>query len=328
MGPSLVIGVNGQDGSYLAEHLLARGQEVVGLGRQVAARHVGFDQHFTYRALDLTDGEALAALLTDIQPARIYYLAAVHGAADFIYEEIWQAALKVNLGAVQICLEYLRNAAEPARLLYASSLKAFGDRPPAIVSETSPRLSSCLYSITKNGAFDLIDYYRRQHGVQATVLFLLNHESPRRPAHFFLPRLTAMLAAALKGEARGEPLKSLDFACDWGSSAEFMTIATRLLDQGDHQDYVLGTGKTWTGLEITEALFAAANLEWRDHVDLEKLPGSAPIHRFRADIGRLEATLGAGPRVTALDVARWILAENHGLILGDQPNTTLKVGLA
>lgn len=328
MGPNLVIGVNGQDGSYLAEHLLALGIEVIGLGRQASSRYVQPCDNFTYRALDLQDSDALAALLREIEPARIYYLAAIHGASGFAYETSWQAALKVNLGAVQICLEYLRMVKKTGRLLYASSLKAFGTQPPEIVNEASTRLSSCLYSITKNGAFDLIDYYRKQHRLRATVLFLLNHESPRRPDHFFLPRLTARLAAALNGEAKGEPLNSLDFACDWGSSLEYMTIAKRLLDLDDNQDYVLGTGKTWSGLEFTEALFAAVDLDWRDYVDLLKAPNSEPVHHFRADISRLEAALGAPPEQTALDVATWILAENHGLTLGHRPNKLLKAGFS
>lgn len=328
MGPSLVIGVNGQDGSYLAEHLLALGLDVVGIGRQGSSRYVQAHPHFHYRGLDLEDGEALAALLAEIQPFRIYYLAAIHGAAGFSYEETWQAALKVNLGAVQICLEHLRMANRGARLLYASSLKAFGDQPPAVVSEASPRRSTCLYSITKNGAFDLIDYYRTRHGIRATVLFLLNHESPRRPGHFFLPRLTGLLASALKGEPRKTPLKSLDFACDWGDAAEFMAIAAQLLDLDDNHDYVLGTGKTWTGLEMTEALFASAGLDWRDHVDLMKAPGSEPIRQFRADIGRLRTALGDGPKATALDVAHWILGENHGLSISAETNKPLKVVLS
>jgi len=326
MGPSLVVGVNGQDGSYLAEHLLKLGRDVIGLGRQPASHYLQPRANFAYRALDLTDGDALTALLADVQPEQIYYLAAIHGAAGFSYEESWQAALKVNLGAVHLCLDYLRTSGRDGRLLYASSLKAFGAKPPSIVNETSPRQSPCLYSITKNGAFDLIDYYRKNHDIRATVLFLLNHESPRRPAHFFLPRLTALLASALKGEPKSEPLKSLDFACDWGSSAEFMAIARQLLDLDDNQDYVLGTGKTWTGLEITEALFAAAELDWRNHVSLAKPPNSEPIHRFRADISRLEAALGHGPRESALDVASWILQENHGLSLQEPIMSTLKVG--
>lgn len=328
MGPSLVIGVNGQDGSYLAEHLLSEGLNVVGIGRQQASRYVKPAPNFSYRHLDLGDVDALATLLSEIRPDRIYYLAAIHGAAGFSYEETWQAALKVNLGAVQICLEHLRLSGDRGRLLYASSLKAFGAQPPSVVSEASERRSSCLYSITKNGAFDLIDYYRRSHGLRATVLFLLNHESPRRPDHFFLPRLTSLLADSLKGEPKGQPLKSLDFACDWGSSLEYMMMAKRLLDLDDNRDYVLGTGRTWTGLELTEALFAAAGLDWQIHVDLEKAPSSEPIREFRADIARLETALGSGPIETALDVARWILFENHGLTLGDAPKQAQKVGLS
>ncbi len=315
MPRALVIGVNGQDGAYLAEHLLGQGVTVTGIGRQPAPRHVAAQPGFAYRQLDLAAPGDLPRLLAETAADEIYYLAAVHGAAGFAYEAEWQAALQVNLGSLQLCLEHLRRHAPVCRLLYASSVKSFGEPPPPVVSETTPRASHCLYAITKNAATDLIGYYRARHDLRASVLFLFNHESPRRPAHYFMPRLVELLARALRGEPPGPALRSLDFACDWGSSLEYMQLARALLARPDNQDYVLATGRTWTGRDFTEALFARAGLDWQDHVQLEEPPGTRSFPTCQADISRLRAVLGAGPQVSALDVAAWILEVNHGLRL-------------
>ncbi|MEM6388193.1 MAG: GDP-mannose 4,6-dehydratase, partial [Pseudomonadota bacterium] len=280
---AIVIGVDGQDGSYMAEHLLELGWQVVGLGRRNTPRIGTGHDRFVYSRCDIRSADDLATLLEKHKPHRIYHLAAVHGASGYVYEDGWQDALAVNLGAVHICLEHIRNAAPETRLLYASSLKAFGTPSPAIVSEETPLRSDCLYSITKNAAVELIDYYRNHHGVRASALYLFNHESPRRASNFFLPRVTAMLAAAMKGEAVDNRLASLDFACDWGSALEFMKIGARLLEEDANSDYVIATGRTWTGLEFVEALFGAAGLDWRDHLDIAKPVGSENIRHYQAD---------------------------------------------
>lgn len=312
MRRSLVIGVNGQDGSYLAGHLLAEGGEVIGLGRQEASRYVGPHARFTYRQLDLTVGGTLAEVLIETAPDRIYHVAALHGASGFVYEDKWQDALAVNLGSVHLCLEHMRLRAPEARLLYASSLKAFGSPPPTVIAETTPRRSTCLYSITKNAATDLIEYYRVHHRLRASVLFLFNHESPRRPVHFVLPRMVALLAAALDGRKPAGSLRSLDFVCDWGSSAEYMQLGCRVLEDERNRDYVMATGRTWSGEELLAELFRRAGLDWRDYVAIERPLGSEPVSPYRADIGRLVETLGAGPQLSAVDVAAWILQECHG----------------
>jgi len=314
---ALVVGVNGQDGSYLAEHLLRLGWRVIGLGRQTQSRYIpDGTPGYTYVTADLSrDRDALPALLFRSRPDRIYHVAAIHGASGFVYEDHWQDALQVNVGSVHQILEYIRTVHPDARLLYASSVKAFDAHPPPVVHERLQRHSTCLYSITKNASADLIAYYRRQHGVRATTLFLFNHESPRRPGHFVLPRITAVLANAMRGQPLGEPLRTLNFACDWGSSAEFMELGARLLETDDNQDYVMATGRTWTGLEFTRELFARAGLNWCDHVSIEEPPDESFVAPFRADISRMISVLGHGPQQSALDVAAWILSENHGLML-------------
>jgi GDPmannose 4,6-dehydratase len=312
--------VNGQDGSYLAEYLLAAGWQVVGVGRQQKPRYLQLAEGFDYLRIDLAQQGALSPVLAAANASHIYYLAAVHGASGFEYESRWQEAVTVNLANVHLCLEYIRTATPTTRLLYASSLKAFGTPPPKVISEFTPRRSQCLYSITKNGASDVISYYRDTHRLRASVLYLFNHDSPRRPAHFVLPRMVSLLARALRGQPRGR-LRSLDFACDWGNAAEFMQLGHRLLEDERNIDYVIATGRTWTGAEFIEALFASAGLDWHDHVELEQPLGTQPIVATHGDITCMRRTLGTAPCQSALDVAHWILRENERIDLGSRAPT-------
>ena len=157
MKTALVLGVNGQDGSYLAEILIERGYHVTGAASQTTSRWVDPDR-FHYVALDVADGLALDALLAEELPSEIYHMAAIHGSAGHVYEARWREALALNVGSVHTCLEHIRNRSRDTRLFYPSSLKAFGTSPPPRIDENTPRVSSCLYSITKNAATDLIQY--------------------------------------------------------------------------------------------------------------------------------------------------------------------------
>jgi GDPmannose 4,6-dehydratase len=313
---ALVLGSNGQDGSYLADVLLERGCEVTGVARQTQSRWVNHPR-FHHVQLDLGDADALAGLLGEVHPDCIYALAAVHGSAGFSYEPIWGAALDVNLKSVHTCLEHIRTRNSDARLFVASSLKAFGDAPPAVIDESTPRVSSCLYGITKNAAADLVAYYRARHGIWAAVGWLFNHDSPRRPDDYFLPRLTAQLAAHLHGERATEPLMTLDFWCDWGSSLEFMAAAASLLELDHPRDVAMASGAPIHAERLAVALSEAAGVETRAWANtLAEAPAGAGLSGppYRARIALLRQLVGA-PASDGLDVALWILRERHGVDL-------------
>jgi len=303
-----VLGVNGQDGSYLAEVLIARGYAVTGAGRQAGSRWVD-PGRFRYTALDVGNAAALDALLIELRPDEIYQMAAVHGSSGYSYEAGWREALNVNVGSVHTCLEHVRVRSPRTRLFYPSSLKAFGTHPPERVDETTPRVSDCLYSITKNAATDLIDYYRTQHAAWACVGYYFNHDSPRRPDSYFLPRLAASLAAQLGKRGKAPGVATLDFWCDWGSSREFMELTADLLRADRPTDVIFATGAPTHAAQLATELAAAAGLAPPPAAD----PSSKPP--FRADIGRLRDLVGRVPRERAFDVASWILRERHGISL-------------
>ncbi len=308
MKTALVLGVNGQDGSYLAEVLIERGYDVTGVARQSASRWID-PGRFRYIALDIADAAALDALLAAIRPDEIYSMAAVHGASGYAYEAGWREALAVNVGSVHTCLEHMRMRSKHARLFYPSSLKAFGAHPPPCISEATPRASDCLYSITKNAATELIRYYRTHHGAFACVGYYFNHDSPRRPDSYFLPRLAARIATQLEQKGAAPDVATLDFWCDWGSSREFAEMTVELLQADEPHDVIMATGQPVYAAALAAELAAAVGLAVPA---ANNVSGEPP---FRADVTKLRDLLGRAPRMRAFDVAAWILLERHGVVL-------------
>lgn len=309
MTSALVLGVNGQDGSYIADVLLERGYKVTGLGRQASSRWVDAER-YDYVQIDAANVEALDGLLARTMPDQIYHMAVVHGSAGHAYEAVWQQALALNVGSVHTCLEHMRRRSPKARLFYPSSLKVFGDPPPAEIDEATPRVSSCLYSITKNAATDLIHQYRLRHNAWACVGYYFNHDSPRRPDSFFLPRLAAQIAASLRQDAPAPSVATLDFWCDWGSSREFMELTVDLMDQEAPQDVVMATGRPVCAFDLAHILAAGVGAPppaYRSRPTVAEPSARAKLDRLRGITGRV-------PRHDALDVGKWILTERHGLI--------------
>ena len=310
---ALVLGVNGQDGSYLAEELLRAGYAVVGAGRQPESRYVRPAPGFAYVKTDLENTDAVQCLLRDARPDAIYHMAAVHGPAGFNYEETAASALRVNTVLVQLLLEHLRLAQKPVSLTCAGSAKQFGARLPITVDEASPRASDCLYSISKNSANDLLRYYREKHTVRAGMIYYWNHESQRRSPGYFIPDLLEALACAVRGEKRKTRLHSLDFWCDWGSAEEYMRLTRLVAEKAPDQDVIMASGRTVYGGWLAETLFSMFGKCWRNFLDCRDTPrdiGVLPPWRVNNDA--LRAIAGAVPLVNIEEICLNML-DNKGI---------------
>lgn len=184
---AMILGCNGQDGTFLCRRLVdARLGTVVGIGLELQSRFNYDPTWFKYVSLDLTNESApLRALLAETRPHLIFHVAAVHASAESaLYEPVFESMLAVNVRTVHTILEHLRNEDGLSRFIYANSAKAFGSPLPEVINENTPRMSSCLYGITKNAASDLLRHYRSAHRVLASQLYLFNHESELRPQGF------------------------------------------------------------------------------------------------------------------------------------------------
>jgi GDPmannose 4,6-dehydratase len=317
MTRSLVIGVNGQDGSYLAEILLRRGYEVVGCGRDDFARHVQPAENFTYEKIDLRDLASFEALVHRVAPDLIFHVAAVHGASGFEYEEIWRDMMNVNVLSLHVLLEYARHRSDPVRIIYAGSAKTFPTPLAGKINEMSPMRATCLYSIGKIASGDLIMQYREKHGVAATNLILFNHESSRRPSSYFLPTIARSIIFAKADPSYRARVKTLSFRIDWSAAEELMDIAVDIAERSDIGEVILASGITWYGRTAVENLFAHYNLDMREHV-VEEFPHSDPGPEFCVDIGRLVKVVGRGPMKSLQDIVAEMV-DDHSRIWLAQP---------
>ena len=314
MTTALVLGVNGQDGTFLSRHLLARGCRVVGVGRQTAARFDVSSRALAYHQIDLRDLDRLRELLETTRPDRIFHVAAVHMSAGTSYEPVFGEMLQVNVSSVHAVLEHLRASGRNARFIYASSAKVFGEPYPARIDEGTPMKSTCLYSITKNAASSLIDQYRHDHGIQGSVVYLFNHESELRPAHYFFPKLLSCLVSAKRGSTAKTSLTTLEFHCDWGSAEEYMDLVIDMLEKAPGEDFVLATGTCTYARDFVEALFAKHGVDYRRFVEEKNDAAGDGGRSYTVDLTKLRSLLGRVPEVpigAVVDRTLGLLLSSH-----------------
>jgi GDPmannose 4,6-dehydratase len=304
---ALVLGANGQDGSYLVDHLLAAGWDVSGVGRDFTSRREGEpERNYSYIQTDIADQRCTFNLLYDLSPDFVFHVAATHGMSGFVYENVWDQVLQVNTQSVLAILEYLRSNRD-CGLCYISSSKVFGSLDGAHINEMSPKHSNCLYTISKNASHDLISYYRKKHAVNASVVWTFNHESPRRGAKYFIPRIARAIVNAETNNLHHETFERLDFWGNWGSAAEYMKILVNLADRNVFDDFILASPHTVWAEHLVQELFAARHLDWKNYIGVKTPSEGLEIPPFSVDLSKLKRLNGNTPIQSARDVTEEII---------------------
>ncbi len=312
MRKALVIGSNGQDGTFIVKHLLGEKYNVIGIGRQEESRWKINSPLFTYYQADLCRTDILSEPLNSLRPDLIFHVAAVHTSAGGNYESQFNDVLKVNVASVYTVLEYLRLNPNSS-FIYASSSKVFGDPLPSFINEETPLKNQCLYSISKNTAYHLIDYYRNQYGVRASVIYLFNHESELRPNSFFIPIVLNCLVSALNDSKHVTQINTLNFYCDWGSAEEYMSIIIELIEKAPSEDFVLASGVCTYARNLVRDIFKAYGLNYELHFKERVYSNDSPNNPYTVDLTKLERCLHRTPRISIYDVCKRILAKNYGI---------------
>jgi GDPmannose 4,6-dehydratase len=307
---ALILGVNGQDGIFLAKNLLDRKYEVVGVGRQNYARIDFLAPNFIYKQLDLRHANLLFDLLDVVNPDFIFHVAAVHTSAGGSYEGIWNDALQVNIASVHSILEYIRLKNPNGRMIYASSGKVFGEPYPLQVDEFTAIKNNCLYSITKNTAFQLIKYYRDQFFIKASVVYLFNHESEFRSLDYFIPKVLNCLVSARRDPNHVANLNTLDFYCDWGSAEEYMQLMIKIAEVAPNEDFVLATGTATYARELVDIIFHLNGINYKNHIIEKRTKGSSINKPYYVDTNKLKINIGSIPHKSIIDVCEKILSVN------------------
>ena len=306
---ALVLGVDGQDGSYLAGHLMRRGYAVTGIGRRSAPRYVAPGPQFDYVKQDLADAAGLERVVADAAPDLAFHVAAVHGAVDdgFTYEAAWREMMEVNVLALHVLLEQARLRHPSLRVAYAGSVKTLRRPLVGTIDEAWPVEASCLYGIGKIAARELIRRYRDDHGVAAVNLILFNHDSPRRPASFLLPQIARTIALARTDPRHVTTIRTLDFRIDWSAADELMDLAVDVAERADVLDVAMASGMTVDARPSLTALFARYGLDITAHVR-EQLPRSDTGPAWQVSIARLAAIAGRMPRKGLAEIVADMMA--------------------
>ncbi len=285
MPKALITGVTGQDGSYLAELLLAKGYEVVGVVRRTSHHSYERIEHLLDRievvAADLLDQHSLTVVLQETRPDEVYNLAA----QSYVPTSWTQPVLTgefTALGVTRI-LEAIRLVHPSARFYQASSSEMFGKAKETPQRETTPFYPRSPYGVAKVYGHWITVNYRESYGLYAVSGILFNHESPRRGIEFVTRKVTDGVARIKLGLARELRLGNLEARRDWGFAGDYVEAMWRMLQQPAPQDYVVGTGETHSVQELAELAFSHVGLDWREHVV------SDPRHYRPAEVDLLQA---------------------------------------
>jgi GDPmannose 4,6-dehydratase len=297
---ALITGITGQDGSYLAEFLLSKGYEVVGVVRRTSHHSYERIEHLLDRievvAADLLDQHSLTVVLQETRPDEVYNLAA----QSYVPTSWTQPVLTgefTALGVTRI-LEAIRLVHPAAKFYQASSSEMFGRVSQTPQQENTPFYPRSPYGVAKVYGHWITVNYRESYDLYAVSGILFNHESPRRGIEFVTRKVTDGVARVKLGLTTEIRLGNLDARRDWGYAGDYVDAMWRMLQQPAPRDYVIGTGQTHSVRELVEAAFAHVGLDWRKHVVSDpKYMRPAEVDLLQADPSKARAELGWVPKV-------------------------------
>jgi len=298
---ALITGITGQDGSYLAELLLAKGYRVIGMVRRSSTtayeRIAHLIDQVEFVSADLLDQHSLVDAVRECQPDEVYNLAA----QSFVGTSWTQPVLTgefTGLGVTRM-LEAVKKAAPEARFYQASSSEMFGKVQETPQRETTPFYPRSPYGVAKVYGHWITVNYRESFGLYAVSGILFNHESPRRGLEFVSRKITDGVARIKLGLQKELRLGNLDARRDWGFAGDYVEAMWQMLQQPSPDDYVVGMGVTRSVRELCQVAFDVVGFDYRDYVvQDEKFFRPAEVDLLVADPAKARAVLGWAPRVT------------------------------
>ena len=314
---ALITGVTGQDGSYLAEFLLERDYEVIGMVRRTSTvnfeRIAHIQDRMTLVAGDLLDEGSLISVLAEHKPEEIYNLAA----QSFVQTSFSQPVLTGETTALGVTrmLEAIRITTPDVRLYQASSSEMFGKVVEVPQSETTPFYPRSPYGVAKVYGHWITVNYRESYDLHASSGILFNHESPRRGLEFVTRKVTHTVARIKAGLQQHLALGNLDAQRDWGYAADYVDAMWRMVQADEPDDYVIATGETHSVRELCEVAFAAVGLTMEDHVVLdERFLRPAEVDLLVGDATKAEQQLGWKRKVGFRELIEMMVESDLALV--------------
>ena len=307
---ALITGITGQDGSYLAELLLDKGYEVVGVVRRLSAPNYWRIEHLLdrveLRAADLLDQLSLIRVVDEIRPHEIYNL----GAMSFVPASWDQPILTgdYNAQGVTRLLEAIRQIDTSIRFYQASSSEMFGKVRETPQSELTPFYPRSPYGVSKVFAHYITVNYRESYDLFAVSGILFNHESPRRGLEFVTRKVTDGVARIKLGMTDSLPMGNLDACRDWGFAGDYVRAMWSMLQQDRASDYVVSTGISHSVKQLVEMAFSHVGLDWSQFVITDdKLFRPAEVEHLIGDNSKAKKELDWSPSVAFSDLVKMMV---------------------
>jgi GDPmannose 4,6-dehydratase len=321
MKKALITGITGQDGSYLAEHLLSLGYEVHGLVRRVALeepeRRLGRISHLidriTLHPANIESYPSLFSILARNEFDECYHLAAQSFVAESFADGF--STMSTNINGTHYMLAALRELQTRCRFYFAGSSEMFGKVRAVPQQETTPFHPRSPYGISKLAGFYLTMNYREAYGMFCCSGILFNHEGPRRGFEFVTRKITSAVARIKLGLSKGLQLGNLEAKRDWGHAADYVRAMHLMLQQASPDDYVVATGETHSVRELCELAFARVGLDYREFVTSgEQFYRPAEVDLLIGDASKARAALNWCPQYTFRQlVEEMVDADLHAL---------------
>ena len=314
---ALITGITGQDGSYLAEFLLDHDYEVCGMVRRSSTlnfeRIAHIQDRITLVAGDLLDEVSMINILRDSHPDEVYNLAA----QSFVQTSWNQPVLTGETTALGVTrmLDAIRIVDPDIRFYQASSSEMFGKVLEVPQKESTPFYPRSPYGVAKVYGHWITVNYRESYGLHASSGILFNHESPRRGLEFVTRKVTHGVARIKAGIDEKLGLGNLDAQRDWGFAADYVRAMWMMLQQDQPNDYVVATGETHSVKELVELAFAAADLDWEEHVVIdERFLRPAEVDLLVGDPSKAQSTLGWSRDVEFADLVQMMVEADLALV--------------
>src|SRR5919107_1408586 len=316
---ALITGITGQDGSYLAELLLDRGYEVIGMVRRSSTvnyeRIAHIQDRITFVPGDLLDQISMIHILREHRPSEVYNLAA----QSFVQTSFGQPVLTgeiTGLGVTRV-LDAIRIVDPDIRFYQASSSEMFGKVQAVPQGEDTPFYPRSPYGVAKLYGHWITVNYRESYDLHASSGILFNHEGPRRGLEFVTRKISHAVARIKLGQAKELHLGNLEGQRDWGFAGDYVEAMWRMLQQDEPGDYVVATGETHSVREFCEVAFAHVGLNWEDHVTTdEKFFRPAEVDLLVGDASKAKADLGWEPSVRFEGLVRMMVDADIELLPG------------
>jgi len=296
---ALIMGIAGQDGSFLAELLLEKGYEVHGVVRRVAledpAHKLGRIQHLldkiTLHPATIDSYPSIFKILNTVKPQECYHLAA-QSFVSYSFEDEF-STLNTNINSTHYVLAAIKECVPRCRLYFAGSSEMFGSTDTSPQNETTPFRPRSIYGISKVAGFELTRNYRENYGLFTASGILFNHESSRRGYEFVTRKITHHAAKIKLGLADKLELGNLDARRDWGHAKDYVKAMWLILQQELPEDFVIGTGETHSVRDVAEKAFSNLGLDYKKYVTMNPQFFRKPdAHVLVADSSKAKKQLG------------------------------------